>query len=70
MTLIRNGLGELKSTPIEAESLKSTPIWDDLGCTPLNSTPIWDGRGGVSGFSYPEAAWEDWPPAAPIAPAL
>jgi hypothetical protein len=37
----------LNPTPIELESLKLTPIWDDLGMTALKSTPIWDdpGRG-------------------------
>jgi hypothetical protein len=31
------------------KSVKSTPIWDGLGCTPRDPTPIWDDRGGGVG---------------------
>ena len=39
----------LNSTPIEAESLKCTPIWDGLGYARLKPTPIWDGVGRGEG---------------------
>jgi hypothetical protein len=38
-------------TPIDVQSLKCTPIWDDLGCPPLKPTPIWDDRGRGRGIA-------------------
>jgi hypothetical protein len=47
------------STPIEAEALKSTPIWDDLGCTPSNlrqSGMVGEGEGPALLFKAERAS--------------
>jgi hypothetical protein len=45
MTLIRAGSNRREPYANEVQSLKCTPIWDDLGMMSLKSTPIWDDRG-------------------------